>query len=131
MPSIYELQLPVTPKPTPRARLSKHGHAYSPADYRVYLNELRDAVAERWGHGLLDQPIAVTVLVVMPRPKSTKLAMPKPDWDNYGKGVCDAMHGVVYADDTIIRRGSCEKAWGLPGEPGRIHVIIEDYPFAA
>ncbi len=50
-------------------------------------------------------------------PKDTK-----PDWDNLGKAVCDALTGVLCSDDGKFCRVTVEKYWGP--EPG---VLVEAF----
>lgn len=47
----------------------------------------------------------------------------KPDWDNLGKVVSDALNGVVYADDCAIADGSVVK-WVVASGIARIVVSI-------
>lgn len=37
--------------------------------------------------------------------------MKKPDWDNIGKIVCDALNGIAYEDDSQIVLGQVAKAY--------------------
>lgn len=36
----------------------------------------------------------------------------KPDWDNCGKLVCDALNGIVYTDDSQIADGHVRRRYG-------------------
>ena len=51
----------------------------------------------------------------------------KPDWDNIGKALCDALNGVAYGDDASIYDAHIVKRWG---SPARLVVCItgEDAP---
>ena len=69
--------------------------------------------------------VRLSVIVLMPPPKSATeeeakamLAgeirpVAKPDWDNIGKLVSDALNGVAYADDKQIADGRTEKFYAL------------------
>lgn len=35
----------------------------------------------------------------------------KPDWDNIGKIICDALNGIAYADDSQIVLGQMVKKY--------------------
>lgn len=127
---MIQLQIPIDPMPTPRPRVAVrggHARAYNPAKYTAYKNELKEILAERWEDDPIDYPVVVTIIILAPRPKTTKLDAPKPDVDNYAKGVLDAMNDVVLVDDYLVRRLECEKQWAPAGDPGRIHVLIERY----
>ena len=51
------------------------------------------------------------------RPKS------KPDWDNIGKTVCDALNGIAYKDDAMVVDGRVRKFYA--NEP-RMEIVISD-----
>ncbi len=44
----------------------------------------------------------------------------KPDWDNIGKALCDALNGVAYGDDASIYDAHIVKRWG-PCPAGSMH----------
>lgn len=49
--------------------------------------------------------------------------MKKPDWDNIGKIICDALNGIAYRDDSQIVEAVCRKYYGaFP----RVEVRISD-----
>ena len=48
----------------------------------------------------------------------------KPDWDNIGKVVCDALNGIAYRDDAQIVDSMVRKFYG---EVPRVVVIIREY----
>ena len=72
-----------------------------------------------------DVPLALTVLAVLRKPKRTKREQPtaKPDWDNLGKLVSDALAGFAYADDKQIVRATVEKVYGTPA---RWEITLEE-----
>lgn len=47
----------------------------------------------------------------------------RKDWDNLSKGVCDALNGIVYKDDSQIEQATIEKAYSKE-EPG-VYVLVE------
>lgn len=70
-----------------------------------------------------DVAISLTILAVFPRPKSARgdpsqrsAKLTKPDWDNIGKAISDAMNGVVYEDDCAIYCAGVTKAIGERAE---------------
>lgn len=94
-------------KGKPRPKFSKAGHAYTPKEYRGY----EEAIAERWRSQVgcfFDGAICVEVKVYRPlpesRPKSVEMEYDtfKPDADNIGKAVLDALNGVAFADDKQV-----------------------------
>jgi Holliday junction resolvase RusA-like endonuclease len=58
-------------------------------------------------------PLSVDVTVWATKPKTSKLAFPKPDADNYAKTVLDAITkaGNLWLDDTQVVRLVVEKRW--------------------
>lgn len=99
---------------------------YSPKEYQQYLKDIVEAIKGTevsW----FDGPVFVTVSSFGTRPKTTKLPFPKPDVDNYAKGVLDAISQAqaVWDDDTQVADLLTRKRWAEPGEPGYITVRIE------
>lgn len=91
---------------------------YSPKEYATWQKEaaaLLKAVAAHYFEG----PVAVELECQVTRPKTTKLAAPKPDVDNYAKAVLDAItkDGRFWSDDTQVVTLTATKAWttGAPG----------------
>jgi Holliday junction resolvase RusA-like endonuclease len=100
---------------------------YSPKEYQEWQKEAADHLnAERFGEAapLFTGPVYVELLVEVAKPKTTKLSAPKPDVDNYAKGVLDAItkDGRFWADDTQVVTLNVTKAW-TTGTPG-YHVTI-------
>ena len=50
--------------------------------------------------------------------------MKKPDWDNIGKAVCDALNSITYKDDSQIVHAVVDKWWTLDNP--RVIVKISD-----
>lgn len=72
----------------------------------------------------VDGPCEVIVRNLVARPKTTKLIAPKPDVDNYAKGVLDAItkDGRFWHDDSQVLDLTASKRWTL-GAP-HIEVTI-------
>jgi Holliday junction resolvase RusA-like endonuclease len=118
---------PGDPVPQPRPRVSTvggFGRAYVPKDHAIHAYRQAVALAAR-AAGLVEAtaPVSVIVDAVFARPKShlTKSgvkasapALPRPDVDNLGKAVLDALQEVM-GDDTNVGRLLVEKTWGTEG----------------
>lgn len=115
------------PVPQPRPRVSTRGgfaRAYVPKTHPVHAYRQAIAAAAR-GAGLTatGEPLNVVIDAVFARPKSHMRKtgvkpdaprLPRPDVDNIGKAVLDALQDVV-GDDTCVARLVVEKSYGSKG----------------
>jgi Holliday junction resolvase RusA-like endonuclease len=67
-------------------------------------------------------PVQLQVTALRQKPKAapkTKRTWPtgRPDWDNLGKLVSDALNGIVYRDDSQVCRAYVEKDYTSPERP--------------
>ena len=93
-----------------RPRVTRGGHAYTPAETR----QAEDAIRHEWcrvAYGAQAMPhVPVTVEIVTERqvPKSKSVSSEpdtfKPDADNVAKLVLDALNGIAWADDSQVTR---------------------------
>lgn len=81
----------------------------------------------------LDEPIALTALFVMPRPKHLmwkRRAMPRvpqttgADLDNLIKSVLDALNGLMWRDDKLIYHVNATKLTAAGDEQPHVELII-------
>lgn len=103
------------PRPWQRARLAAAGHHFTDAETRAWKKSVATLgkVAMR-GRELFVVPVELLVVFLLPVPASwpdwkRKLALEgklapttKPDWDNLGKGVSDALNGIAWTDDAQV-----------------------------
>lgn len=120
-------EVPGDPVPQPRPRVSTAGgfaRAYVPAGHAIHGYRQAVALAAR-AAGLRDEarPVSVVIDAVFGRPKShlnksgvkaSAPSLPRPDVDNLGKAVLDALQEVM-GDDTMVSRLVVEKSWGTEG----------------
>ncbi|WP_040713854.1 RusA family crossover junction endodeoxyribonuclease [Novosphingobium lindaniclasticum] len=117
------------PTPRPRARvIAAAGRRpiasfYSPKEYQEWQKEAAAALKGVPAFPI-DGPCTVSIVCEVAKPKTTKLAAPKPDVDNYAKGVLDAItkDGRFWSDDSQVVGLWVSKTW-TEGAPG-IHVAI-------
>jgi len=101
---------------------------YSPSEYRTWQEEAAKCLKSLDTYEVpavpFDGPVNVTVVCWAARPKTTKLIAPKPDADNYAKGVLDSItkDGRFWSDDTQVvdllgRKGIDASASRMPLTP--------------
>jgi Holliday junction resolvase RusA-like endonuclease len=121
LPAFFSVSLTASPMPTPRPRfraIPVRGktivNTYHPKEYTEYQKTLEKLfVAAFEGNEPYDCPVAVRIEVTVQKPKTTKLAAPKPDVDNYAKGILDSMTKAgIFTDDTKVIDLFVSKRWG-------------------
>jgi len=114
-----------------RARSTKSGRHYTPARTVSYESLVKhEAALAMRGRPLMVGPVKLQIVARLrpaaSAPKTRLLRMlrgdlpfgptKKPDWDNIGKIIGDALNGVVYGDDSQVTDGVVFKTWGAtPG----------------
>lgn len=114
----------------------KHaGRIYTPNETEQYEKQIAWEARAVWrGRELLTGPVSLVVTAFVPIPKEwskkkrTKAIsgalrpLTKPDWDNYGKVVSDALNGVIYADDKQVVDGRAIKFYS---DRPRLEIFVE------
>lgn len=127
-----DLILPTAPMPCPRPRVALRGRvpvAYYPKEYTVWKGEAAKLIASLLppDHQPYDGPVEVSIICAVERPKTTKLPAPRPDVDNYGKAVLDAMtQAGVWKDDSGAVRVSVTKRWTRSGETPCVYIRVNE-----
>lgn len=127
--------VPGAPVAKARPRFTKNGHAYTPDKTRSYEAIVKlCAMKAMKGKKLLTGAISLSVTAFFPIPKSCTNSVrakalsgefrhtKKPDWDNVGKVVSDALNGVVYADDAKVSHATVDKRYS---DFPRVEVLVE------
>jgi Holliday junction resolvase RusA-like endonuclease len=122
-----EWVFPISPVAASRPRVSRHG-AYFAGPYKAWREEIIDIIDFVLGPDFkpFDQPIKVDVELFIRRPKTTKLAMPRADIDNFLKAVFDSLNKKLWVDDTLIQTVYATKQWAEKGSEGSF-IIGVDY----
>ena len=132
-----EFTVPGEPFGKQRPRHSRaSGTTYTPKETKLHEALIRQEYRRQSGVIFPEgAQLRITVTAVMGIPKSTpkcrRSAMlsgairptKKPDWDNIGKLVCDALNGVAYDDDKCICEASVIKVYS---EEPCVCVRLED-----
>ena len=102
-----DLWVPGLAVPQPRARRSRWGGVYTPESVRPWKVAIRAAMMQarvedpQWPPQPIDSPVAVKIVVLMPRPERLqRCSSPpgliphavKPDVDNLAKAILDALN---------------------------------------
>jgi Holliday junction resolvase RusA-like endonuclease len=127
MPTAVTFTIDGDPVPQPRPRVSTVGgfaRAYVPKTHGIHAYRQAVAISAKVaGLANTGQPVSVVIDAVFARPKShlnksgvkaTAPQLPRPDVDNIGKAVLDALQDVM-GDDTMVSRLVVEKSWGSEG----------------
>lgn len=122
-----EFELPGKPFGKERPRFTRYRRKpYTPVKTENYEKLVVLAYKSKYGLTKFppDAAIGVDIVAYMPIPKSTpKYKRPdmisgkvrptaKPDWDNIGKIICDALNKVAYDDDRKICEARVQKFYG-------------------
>jgi len=134
------INVPGQPVPQPRPRFSSRGgfsRAYTPTKHPInrYRRAVSDAAVALPRRVVLTGPAAVVIHAIFARPashlrkgselkKGAPLYPPRCDWDNLGKGVCDALTGLTWVDDDQVVDGRVTKRYAAPGEEARTLILI-------
>jgi len=79
-----------------------------------------DLITEGWE--LLDEPLELSVIFYLPRPKTATREFPAvmPDLDKLIRAVGDSLSGLVYVDDSRIIAISAQKRYADDRGPGAL-----------
>ena len=135
LPEGFRFCVPGIPRGQGRPRFARIGsfvRTYDPAQSRSYKATVAQ-FAQAAGVRPIDGPVTLQVDAYLPRPKrlcrkrDSPTSLPatcRPDWDNIGKIVADALIGVAYADDAQVAEGHVRKLYHEVGGMPRIEVTV-------
>lgn len=116
------------PKGKARPRFDgRHRRTFTPAVTADYERQIRQAYISSGGYLLSEtKPIKILIIAQFKKAVSSKKDAPtiKPDWDNIGKAVCDALNGIAYKDDSQVVSAKVYKVWAEDSIP-KVTVKIE------
>lgn len=131
--------VPAVPVAQPRQRVgvvAGRARTYMPTKHPVnaYKATCRVAAAQSGQTAVLEGPIALRAVFVLPRPSSmcwAKKPTPrvkhgkKPDADNLAKSLLDALNGLLWRDDSQISSMTIEKWIASGSEQPHVEVEVE------
>ena len=119
----FEFKVPGKPCAKQRPRFTKSGHAYTSEETILYENLVKYCFTEKYPDFVPDEgPVELRISANFPIPESwtkqkKKMAMDwkiypgKPDWDNVGKAISDALNQIAYKDDSQIHACTVTKRY--------------------
>jgi Holliday junction resolvase RusA-like endonuclease len=130
-----KLTIPGKPLGKQRPRVMRNGHTYTPDKTVNYETLVKQLYITEHFQKQLPGAIKATITAYMPIPKSESKVRKekmregkirptkKPDWDNIGKIITDALNGLAYDDDKQIVDARVIK---LYGDQPRVEVELEE-----
>lgn len=120
--------IPGTPVGKGRPKFSRQGafvRAYTPEKTAAYENLVKVKAEQAMaGRPLIEGPVEVSIRLIVTPPASWSqkkqrealdgriFPTTKPDWDNCGKAICDAMNEIVFKDDKQVVDAHVSKRYG-------------------
>lgn len=132
-----QLTIPLKPRGKERPRWSeKTKRMYTPATTTDYEDLIKLIYRQRYGTQMFPQgvPLDIRIRAYYPIPKSDTLTVRakkltgairptvKPDWDNIGKIVADALNKIAYHDDAQIVDSQTRK---FHSDNPRVEILIQ------
>lgn len=134
---MVQLTIPLEPKGKERPRWSKKmQRMYTPASTTNYEDFIKLVYRQNYGTQMFPKgiPLDIRIRAYCPIPKSDTLAVRakkltgairptvKPDWDNIGKIVADALNKIAYYDDAQIVDSQTRKFYS---DKPRVEILIQ------
>ena len=139
---LIKFTVPGAPMGKGRPKFSRQGgfvKTYTPEKTANYETLVKWYCKEAMTCDMLKGPLAIDIIAYFAIPKSTSKVnvkkmldgeikpAKKPDWDNIGKIICDAVNNIAYADDAQIINGTVSKCYSdTPRVETTIREIIND-----
>lgn len=136
----FRFVVPGDPVPCARARVVRcHGgavRAFTPKATVNFEERVRNCAVAA-GAKIMDGPLLLVAefYFTMPKGRCRKKAprpcerkWTRPDWDNLGKGVADALNGVCFRDDGQIAEATVRKYHAAQGDGGKTVVTVIPLP---
>jgi len=132
----FTLMVEPTAKGRPRTKFMKnpikkgrlkgqHVMTYTPTKTQNAEKDIRSLIEDMNLHEYFgrDTPIRLEATFFRAKPKSRKEDLPtqKPDWDNFGKLLTDALQNYIYENDSQITTAVIRKRYALRDTEPRIY----------
>ena len=125
---MFTTRFNLNPVPASRPRVSKWGTYYGKR-HQAFRSEAVALLSKMREEGLLptvplNGRLRVWVVFSVQKPKTTKLATPRGDIDNFLKLILDCCTGFIWEDDHQIERVCAFK--GFAADEGSIDLVVEE-----
>ena len=119
MPTIT---IPGKPFAKQRARATRQGRMYTPAETVAFESIVRQIAVEQFAQPLVGPVRVVVVATFVPaeswsqKKRVAHMGRPhtqKPDLDNCAKAVLDGLNRIAFADDSQVAEITARKLWGV------------------
>ena len=114
----FNLSFPYPPTAKGRPRFNmKTGTTYTPHETKLFEAHIKRYASLHWKRVPLAGPVRLRLIFNFTKPKSCKKPelllwhTKRPDLDNLGKSILDALNGVLYVDDSQIVQIWAEKKY--------------------
>ena len=133
-----ELTTTIFVEPTPKGRprlttVSGHARAYTPkktvkAESLIISDIRREIVGKGMFESGIPLHLSATFFIQKPKTMTKKYTMPtkRPDLDNYGKLLLDALNGYAFPDDSQVVTVAFRKRFCASGQVPRIELVIRE-----
>lgn len=123
--TLFFFRLDFPPVPAARPRVARWG-TYYPKTYKVWMEDAFKALIKFERPVRISNPVNVSIIVRVPRPKTTERAWPRGDVDNYAKAALDAVTkaGCCWEDDDQVVNLSVIKQYSTLNDCG-IHIAVD------
>lgn len=130
----YLFTVPGNPRGKQRPRATRQGRMYTPKETVIYENLIKHEFISKYPETEpTERPLILKICADYPIPESwskskkidaieMRIFPKKPDWDNVGKVVSDALNGIAYVDDSQVFYSNVLKRYST--RP-RLTVLIE------
>ncbi len=121
----YMFVVPGNPRGKQRPRATRQGRIFTPKETIIYENLIKHEFISKYPDAApTDRPVMLQILAEYPIAESwskkKKIAADsmevfpnKPDWDNVGKIVSDALNKIAYMDDSQVFYASVLKRYSM------------------
>jgi len=135
-----KLTIPGKPLGKQRPRVLKNGITYTPKDTVDYETFIKEMYTMRNFYRQFKGPLKIDITAYFPIPASISKKKreemlsgkirptKKPDWDNIGKIVTDALNHLAYDDDKQIVEATVKKFYS---ERPRVEISLEEIEMVA